>query len=136
MKGRFTKTSTIAWCLTMLLFMVTSGQPALAADDNAVTLAKAEAAKTTADEEESKEEAKAKLLKPFKHLSKASATCASCHKEKTTGIYQQWGRSKHYGANVGCYECHKAEKGDPDAIRHKDFLISVIVSPRACRHAE
>ena len=75
---------------------------------------------------------KAKILKPFKNLSKESATCASCHKNEHPGIYQQWGRSKHYGANVGCYECHKADKEDPDAIRHKDFFISVIVSPKDC----
>lgn len=74
----------------------------------------------------------AKILKPFKNLSKESATCASCHKSEHPGIYQQWGKSKHYGANVGCYECHKADKNDADAIRHKDFFISVIVSPKDC----
>ncbi len=78
------------------------------------------------------EHEKAKILKPFKNLSKESATCASCHKNEHPGIYQQWGRSKHYGANVGCYECHKAKKEDKDAIRHKDFFISVIVSPKDC----
>ncbi len=77
-------------------------------------------------------EEKSKILKPFKNLSKESATCASCHKNEHPGIYQQWGRSKHFGANVGCYECHKADKNDPDAIRHKDFFISVIVSPKDC----
>ncbi len=75
---------------------------------------------------------KAKILKPFNSLSKESAICASCHKNEHPGIYQQWGRSKHYGANVGCYECHKADKEDKDAIRHKDFFISVIVSPKDC----
>lgn len=83
--------------------------------------------------EAQKEEARLKKpTKAFPHLSKESATCASCHKEKTPAIYQQWGRSKHYGANVGCHECHKADKSDPDAIRHKDFTISVIVSPKDC----
>jgi len=75
---------------------------------------------------------RAKLLKPFKNLSKESANCASCHKKENPSIYQQWGNSKHYGANVGCYECHKADVNDPDVIRHKDFLISVIVSPKDC----
>ena len=75
---------------------------------------------------------KAKILKPFKNLSKESATCASCHKNEHPGIYQQWGKSKHYAANVGCYECHKADKEDADAIRHKDFFISIIVSPKDC----
>ncbi len=80
----------------------------------------------------SKAAEKAKAMKPFKHLSKESATCASCHKKENPGVYQQWGRSKHFGANVGCYECHKAKTSDKDAIRHKDFVISVIVSPKDC----
>ena len=40
-----------------------------------------------------------------------------CHKKEHRGIYQQWGASKHYRANVGCYECHAAEKSDKDAIQ-------------------
>ncbi len=72
------------------------------------------------------------VLKGFDHLSKESAQCVSCHREKTPGIYQMWGDSKHYRANVGCYECHKAEKSDKDAIKHKDQVISVIVSPKDC----
>jgi len=68
----------------------------------------------------------------FTALSKESAECASCHREKNPGIYQQWGDSKHYGANVGCYECHQAKKGEPDAVEHKGFLISTIVSPKDC----
>jgi hydroxylamine dehydrogenase len=71
-------------------------------------------------------------VKTFASLSKESATCASCHAKENPGLYQQWGKSKHYGGNVGCYECHKANPGDADAIRHKDFLISVIVSPKKC----
>lgn len=70
--------------------------------------------------------------KTFDSLSKESATCVSCHIEDNRGLYQQWGRSKHYGANVGCYECHRAEQGDPDAFMHKKFLIAVIVSPKDC----
>ena len=70
--------------------------------------------------------------KTFSAMSKESRTCATCHAKENPGLYQQWGNSKHYGANVGCYECHKAEQGEPDAIRHKDFTISTIVSPKDC----
>ncbi|WP_457669649.1 multiheme c-type cytochrome [Thiolapillus sp.] len=73
-----------------------------------------------------------KILSGFNQLSRESATCMSCHREKTPGIYEQWGSSKHFGANVGCYECHKADRSDKDAIMHKDFVISVIVSPKDC----
>jgi len=78
------------------------------------------------------EEKPVKISKGLDHISKESATCASCHREESPGIYDQWGHSKHFGANVGCYECHKAERGDKDAIMHKDFVISVIVSPKDC----
>ena len=70
--------------------------------------------------------------KTFDDLSKISAICVSCHVEDNRGLYQQWGRSKHYGANVGCYECHQAKPEDPDAYMHKKYLISVIVSPKDC----
>ncbi|RMD85909.1 MAG: hypothetical protein D6815_00900 [Candidatus Dadabacteria bacterium] len=50
----------------------------------------------------------------------------------TPGLYDQWGASKHFRANVGCYECHRAEEGDPDAFKHVDFLIATIVSPKDC----
>ena len=75
---------------------------------------------------------KVKISRGFTHLSKASATCVSCHKEKSQGLYQQWGESKHFGANVGCYECHQAKPGETDAIQHKDFTISVLVTPKDC----
>jgi hypothetical protein len=45
---------------------------------------------------------------------------------------KEWRYSRHYGANVGCYECHKAEAGDPDAMDHFDYQVSVIVSPKDC----
>ncbi len=77
-------------------------------------------------------EPKALVMKPFKQLSQESKECAACHKEKNPSIYAQWGRSKHYGANVGCYECHQASPDDPDAIKHEGFNIAVIVSPKDC----
>ena len=65
-------------------------------------------------------------------MSEETRECLNCHVEDTKIIYQQWGKSRHYGAKVGCYECHRAEKGDPDAITHEDFRIAVIVSPKDC----
>lgn len=75
---------------------------------------------------------KSRVTKGLPRLSNESTTCVSCHKRENTGLYQQWGRSKHFMANVGCYECHKTNPEAKDAIRHKDFVISVIVSPKAC----
>ena len=65
-------------------------------------------------------------------LSSESKECIQCHKKQNRGLYQQWGSSKHYRANVGCYECHQAEKSDKDAFNHYDYTIAVIVSPKDC----
>lgn len=58
--------------------------------------------------------------------------CLECHATENINIYQQWGQSKHYGSRVGCYECHKAKKGDRDAFMHNGRRISIIVSPKDC----
>jgi hypothetical protein len=66
-------------------------------------------------------------------LSEISAECVDCHKEVSPGLYGQWGMSKHFGANVGCYECHGAEASDADAFDHEGWNISIIVSPLDCK---
>ncbi len=65
-------------------------------------------------------------------LSDETKSCIECHASETTAIYQEWGTSKHYRANVGCFECHSANKEDKDAFEHNGFTISVIVSPKDC----
>jgi hydroxylamine dehydrogenase len=65
-------------------------------------------------------------------ISAESKKCIDCHKKESPSIYEQWGNSKHFRANVGCYECHKAEKNDIDAMLHEGQLIATIVSPRDC----
>ncbi len=65
-------------------------------------------------------------------LTEASKACIECHSEQNPIIYQQWGRSKHFRANVGCYECHQAGKNEVDAFEHGDHWISIIVSLKDC----
>ena len=65
-------------------------------------------------------------------MSKETQACIVCHKLEDVGIYQQWGNSKHFRANVGCYECHMAEEGEKDAFKHEGQWIATIVSPRDC----
>ena len=65
-------------------------------------------------------------------LSAESRACVDCHKKDNVGLYQQWGESKHYRGNVGCFECHSADPKDPDAKLHYEQHISVIVSPKDC----
>lgn len=68
----------------------------------------------------------------MKELSKESRDCIACHKVESASIYAQWGSSKHFRGNIGCFECHAANENDPDAVRHHDQWISVIVSPKDC----
>ena len=68
-------------------------------------------------------------------MTEVTQECLECHRDENPGIYQQWGASKHFRANVGCYECHATEKGDLDVLRdgiHDDHRISTIVSPSDC----
>jgi len=65
-------------------------------------------------------------------LSDASKACLRCHKTDQPGLYLQWGSSKHYRANVGCNECHRAAPDEPDAFEHGDQWISVLVTPKDC----
>lgn len=65
-------------------------------------------------------------------LSAKSVKCVNCHKDKSPALYEQWGDSKHFRANIGCYECHKAQSKDADAFKHEGEIIAVIVSPKDC----
>ena len=65
-------------------------------------------------------------------ISGESAACIECHKMQSPVIYEQWGDSKHFRGNIGCFECHKAEKEDIDAYDHYGEVIATIVSPKDC----
>ncbi|RMF48078.1 MAG: cytochrome C552 [Deltaproteobacteria bacterium] len=71
------------------------------------------------------------MAKQQARISKQTAQCLDCH-EGMAGIVSQWEDSAHWNAGVGCYECHKADKSDADAMEHNGFTIAVIVSPRDC----
>jgi predicted heme/steroid binding protein len=63
-----------------------------------------------------------------------SAACIECHTEKEFMRSQivEWERSAHAEADVGCYECHRAEPGDPDAMDHNGYTVSLLVTPKDC----
>ncbi len=65
-------------------------------------------------------------------LSKESAACVTCHEADMPGLVKEWRHSHHYAADVGCFECHAAEKDDADAVEHDEYLIATIVSPKDC----
>lgn len=66
-----------------------------------------------------------------KKPSKETAQCIECH-STMPGVVRQWEDSAHSKVGVGCYECHKANKGEPDAMDHYGFTVSIIVSPLDC----
>ncbi len=68
----------------------------------------------------------------LKEMSPQSKACAECHKKESAALYEQWGASKHYRGNVGCYECHSALTNEVDAFVHYGETISTIVTPKDC----
>jgi len=65
-------------------------------------------------------------------LSEESASCIECHEADMPGLVKEWRHSRHYAADVACYECHAATPGDADAVEHNGYNIAVIVSPKDC----
>lgn len=72
--------------------------------------------------------------KPEPIVNEDTRHCVSCHSEQGAGrvIVEQWKNSKHSEVGVGCLECHKADKSDPDAFEHEGRTIATIVTPGDC----
>ena len=68
---------------------------------------------------------------PKKIGSPKGEVCVICHREVTPGIYNQWRTSTMGHAGVNCYDCHQAEKDEPDAFEHKES-IAIVVTPKDC----
>lgn len=64
--------------------------------------------------------------------SQVAGKCMTCHKEISTGLYNQWFESKHAFHKVTCIDCHGADKGDADAFMHEGALVATMVTPRDC----
>ena len=62
----------------------------------------------------------------------ASQACLACHQEITPQIIDHWKESGHAKKGVGCFECHQAKSGEPDAFDHNGYTIATIVSPKDC----
>ena len=63
---------------------------------------------------------------------KQNQTCLQCHSALNPGLVAEWRASAHAQSNIGCYDCHRAEKTDSDAFEHNGATIAVIVSPKDC----
>ena len=62
----------------------------------------------------------------------AADTCAKCHEKENPGLHAQWKNSAHGKEDVGCIDCHEAEKEDLDAFKHHGSLIATLVTPKDC----
>lgn len=58
--------------------------------------------------------------------------CVQCHANETPGLVAEWKKSGHFGKEVDCYTCHKAQPGDKDAYTHHKATIRTVVTPRTC----
>jgi hypothetical protein len=56
----------------------------------------------------------------------------TCHKEVSSGLYNQWHRSEHALHQVTCIDCHGANVKEPDAFEHYDATIATLVTPKDC----
>jgi hydroxylamine dehydrogenase len=63
---------------------------------------------------------------------KEGEACLQCHAAQNAGLVEEWRLGAHGQKGVNCFDCHRAEKGDPDAFEHNGALIAVIVSPKDC----
>ncbi|MFO0829387.1 MAG: multiheme c-type cytochrome [Phycisphaerales bacterium] len=67
-----------------------------------------------------------------REITPQSKACITCHREHSPALYQQWGSSKHFRANVACFECHGATKDEADAFEHYGQIIATLVTPKDC----
>jgi hypothetical protein len=65
-------------------------------------------------------------------IGKESQACLECHGSQTPGIVEHWKESGHATKGVGCFECHRAEKGEADAFEHNGATIATVVTPMDC----
>jgi hypothetical protein len=67
-------------------------------------------------------------------LSQETKQCIECHEKEhiQTAQIEEWRKSEHAKKGIGCYECHHANKSEPDAFECNGFIISKIVSPIDC----
>ena len=69
---------------------------------------------------------------PAFYGAKEGAVCIGCHSRQNNALVYEWRASRMGQKGVNCYDCHRAQKGEPDAFEHNGFVISLIVSPKDC----
>lgn len=71
--------------------------------------------------------------KDTKKLINKSSYCLECHQDETPGIVEEWLKSTHARAGIGCADCHATEKeGDGAFLHAKKFYVRTVVTPVHC----
>ena len=63
--------------------------------------------------------------------------CVNCHLKENASLVKQWQHSPHAAAKdgqVGCYNCHAANKGEEIGYDHEGAFIKTILSPMDCNY--
>jgi hypothetical protein len=63
--------------------------------------------------------------------------CINCHLKENTSLVKQWQHSPHAAAQdgqIGCYNCHAANKGEELGYEHEGAFIKTILSPMDCNY--
>ena len=63
---------------------------------------------------------------------KEGEACVGCHAPMNPALTEEWRGGAHGQKGVNCFDCHRAQVGDPDAFDHYGAQIAVIVSPPRC----
>lgn len=69
--------------------------------------------------------------RPGPEFTRAEGKCAQCHRRETSAVVNQFERSKHAGAGVTCYDCHRTQKGQNDR-EHNGFQLTETVTAKNC----
>lgn len=77
------------------------------------------------------------LEQPTADLVRATGKCASCHREGTGGIVEEYESSRHAARGINCLDCHGVREGQEE-VEHRGFTIAARVTALNCAacHAE
>jgi hypothetical protein len=68
---------------------------------------------------------------PSADLVRATGKCASCHREETGAVVEEYESSRHAAAGINCLECHGPQEGQ-EPVEHRGFTIAAQVTARNC----
>jgi hypothetical protein len=69
--------------------------------------------------------------RPTAELVRATGACASCHRNETGAMVEQYERSGHHAAGVNCLQCHAPAEGQ-EAVEHRGFQIAPALTAANC----